>query len=451
MIPNHLQSRYHFTEHEELCQRVSSVVDGNDELKLYDLMRTQKFLPAGNTLLAGWRPIRPNCCILPEATAANLGEICRRSQILWGHAVGIGFSLNGLTDPIAALHHLSGLNAAIKLGYRPQRGNMAALDIEHPQAERFLRVKSASPQDLYNFNLSVVVSDGFMRRVAQRDPPALRRFSALCRNAWETGDPGVIFLDRVRRFGGTARDSIPAPPDLPPVATVVPCGEQAMLQDEACNLGSINLAQFSLDSEEGLEELGGAVCRAVRALDRVVDLLDIPDAEVSERTRRMRRVGLGVMGLADALERLGLRYEDASAREMAERIAARVADAAEQTTGDLARESGGLDFAPWRRNATVTCIAPTGGITLLTSNKGFAIEPFFKQATRIPTRAHVLMQAAWQRHMENSISKTVNLPRQATEKDVADTFQIAFELDCKSVTVYREGCRKNQPIACTNC
>lgn len=429
-IPAVIMKRYQFTDYEQLCHRVASCVDPANHHGMAELMLRREFIPAGNTLLAGVHPIRPNCSILGALTDGNYAESVSRASVLWRAIIGIGFRFDGLSRPAEALRDLSRRHAAIDLGFRTQRGNMGVLSIEHPALGDFITAKDAS---VYNFNISVAASNAFMDRASAGDRDALELLRLCARSAHAGAEPGIVFIDRVQ-------PSEPAP--FGRIETLVPCGEQGMFADETCNLGSINLAACSLDTLED------RVFRALHLLDNVVDLLDIPDARMLARTRETRRVGLGIMGFAALLAQRGIPYGSAGALALAHDIGARLHRAALAATQHMARTRGGLWFNPGRRNITTTCIAPTGGITLLTGHLAFAFEPFFEEANSLSTAVHLDMMATWQRYVENSVSKTVNMPEHATPSDVLDVFLGAYRRGCKSVTVYRDGSRTGQPIAC---
>jgi len=292
----------------------------------------------------------------------------------------------------------------------------------------------------------MAVSDAFMQRVLRPDPDrdAVRRLRYCAQAAWARGCPGLVFIDRLQDAArGQGR-----------IETLVPCGEQGMLADETCNLGSVNLAAIDLSRTDPAdpESLESVVRCALYCLDNTVDLLEVPDAAMAARSREMRRTGLGVTGFAQALINAGIAdYASDAALAFAHAVGARFKAAADRTNRELAAERGGLWFAPGRRNITSTCIAPTGGITLLTGHYAFSVEPLFSEATRVPPAAHLRMQACWQQYVENSVSKTVNMAEQCSAEDVYRVYTDAYALGCKSITVYRDNSRTGQPISCAEC
>ena len=434
-IPHAARMRYNCIDYDHMCKRVASVIDRDGTLDVATLMRRRQFLPAGNTMLAGDAPIRPNCSIMPALTDANYAESAARGETLWESIIGIGWRFDGLSKPAEALRDLSTRHARIQLGFRSQRGNMGVISIEHPALRDFIAAKDLS---VYNFNISVAITNAFMDRIKAGCTQARDLLMHCARAAHTSGDPGVVFIDRVQ-------SDVLVPASFGRIETLVPCGEQGMFGNETCNLGSINLVECDFDAPGVFEDVVG---RALHALDNVVDLLDIPDPLMAERTRILRRVGLGVMGFSALLKARGIPYHSSAAVHTARVIGKRFSTAALNATRQMARTRGGLPFDATRRNITTTCIAPTGGITLLTGHRSFAIEPFFNEATTVPPAAHLAVQAAWQRCVENSVAKTINMEEHCTPRDIFNVFMAAYARGCKSVTVYRDKSRNGQPIEC---
>lgn len=403
--------------------------------------------------------------------------------------------------------------------------NMAVLRVDHPDIMEFIHCKD-DPSTLPAFNISVGVTDEFMGAVhndgeyglinprkgydegKQLNARKVLREIAEC--AWSTGDPGILFLDEVNRYNPT--------PHLGEIESSNPCGEQPLLPYESCCLGSINLSNMvTVDEEDGYyfpdwDKIRSTVRLAVRFLDNVIDanLYTHPDIETA--TKSNRKIGLGVMGWADMLVKLGIPYGSASALDTACSVMSCINMAAHEESEMLAGDRGPYPECidrPDRRNATVTTIAPTGTISLIAGCSSgiepyFAlvyergviydeegptemirvVEPVFEQYLRdsdmysdeflhevvqhggsiqdmdvpydmkhlfatandISYTDHVNMQAAFQKYVENAISKTVNLSNDATVDDVYDTIMLAWESGCKGLTVYRDGCREDQVI-----
>jgi ribonucleoside-diphosphate reductase alpha chain len=330
---------------------------------------------------------------------------------------------------------------------------------------------------------------------------ARRVFDALVESAWKTGDPGIDFLDAVNR-----QDPLPA---LGPIEATNPCGEQPLLPYESCNLGSINVARFVVNSRIDFPRLRSVVHLAVRFVDDVIDANHYPLPAIEAQTLANRKIGLGIMGFADLLLLLGIPYDSPEALEIADELMTFISKEAMDESRRLGESRGVFpnysrsDFAAQgikRRNATVTTIAPTGTIsliagcssgieplfgvtyvrTLLGEKKEFHLHPQFERAAAeyldvdvrhliarsgsvqkireipesirrtfvtahdISPEWHVRMQAVFQKHVENAVSKTVNLRRTATPDDIERAFLLAHELGCKGITVFRDGCRQEQ-------
>jgi ribonucleotide reductase alpha subunit len=438
LLSSVLRRRYLAESYSELSARVSRALGGGDaarERRWDGMMRANRFWPAGNTLLAGREPVRPNCCVLPPVGEANLEATLARARRLWAARIGIGFDLGPCEDPVRALERLSAANAAIPGGHRPQRGNMATLPLAHPQAQAFARAKApagGAAERLYNFNISLTL-EGAEAWAAHEAP--LRAAAAA---AHACGDPGLVFLDRIR--GAAPYDYAAQARRYGPITTVVPCGEQGMHPNETCALAAVNLNADAHwvegpDGAAALDEdaLRETVTEAVQLLDSSLQVMDFAgDAELAAASRALRRVGLGVMGWADALaQRCGAPYDSAAAAELAQRVGRCYQDACRPFRG---------------RHVTVSCVQPTGGIAPLAQLRGFAIEPLFQEAAALSAEDHVRMAALWQPYVDNAISKTVNLPAAATPQDVLHTFRHAYASGLKVISVYREGSRDGQPL-----
>ena len=327
-------------------------------------------------------------------------------------------------------------------------------------------------------------------------------------NAHATGEPGICFIDRVNQNNPT--------PHLGRIEATNPCGEQPLLPFEACNLGFINISKFIDQDSSGIDwdALAETVKHAVRFLDNVIDVNHYPIPQIEEITLGNRKIGLGIMGFADTLILLGIRYDSEEAVAFAKKLSSFIQQHAHQASEDLASERG--CFANWKgsiwdtkynrpmRNAAVTTIAPTGTTSVLAKCCG-GIEPIFSITTKrralddqefiqlnylverigtqqgwlteevreqlaqgispenipeIPQKLsevlitaheiapqwHIRIQGSFQENVDNSISKTVNLPSDATVDDVDKTYRLAYKLKCKGITVYRDGCRKNQVL-----
>jgi ribonucleoside-diphosphate reductase alpha chain len=413
----------------------------------------------------------------------------------------------------------------IKQGGMRRGANMAILSVDHPDIRRFVSIKKEHGI-LTNFNLSVGATDAFMRAVSAKEDfdlvnprtgvvtesiNASELFDEIVEMAWQSGDPGVVFLDEMNRHNPT--------PALGRIESTNPCGEQPLLPYESCNLGSINLAHMVTGDGDGVtidfERLGRLVRLAVRFLDDVIEVNNFPLPEIRERTLSTRKIGLGVMGFADLLVQLSIPYDSEYAIELAERVMGFVSETANEASAELAKTRGVFpafdssiyagDESPRFRNASRTTIAPTGSLSIIANcssgiEPNFAltyirrildkeefleVNPYFETVARergfysdelmraladgkrlseidsvpediqrlfvcaydISPQWHVRMQAAFQRHTDSAVSKTVNFPQSATKEDVASVYRLAYELGLKGITIYRDGSRQDQVLS----
>jgi ribonucleoside-diphosphate reductase alpha chain len=408
----------------------------------------------------------------------------------------------------------------IKQGGRRRGANLGVLRIDHPDILEFVRAK-LDGTSFRNFNISVGATDRFFEAVRDDGGHELvhpgtgevtarlrarELFDEIVDAAFACGDPGMLFLDAIERANPTPR--------LGRIESANPCGEVPLLPHESCNLGSVNLAHMLQGREVDWERLGRTVERAVRFLDDVIEVNHYPVAAIERATRATRKIGLGVMGFAEMLIRLGISYDSDEASRTASDLMKFIGERAHRASSELADSRG--TFPAWEgslpaasglrlRNATCTAIAPTGTLSILAGTSP-GIEPLFALAFRrhgvlsgetlvettpvldrvlaenglqpgavvaevlekgnlrgvsgvpeslrhllvtaleIPPARHLEVQAAFQRHVDNSVSKTVNLPHDSTRGDVAAIYQRAWELHLKGVTVYRFGSRSAQVI-----
>jgi ribonucleoside-diphosphate reductase alpha chain len=479
------------------------------------------------------------CFVLPvaddlDSIFAALSKMARIHQS--GGGTGFSFSrlrpredrvssTGGVTSgPLSFMDLFDHTTAVIRQGGRRRGANMAVLRIDHPDIEAFVDAKR-DPLRLQNFNLSVGITDTFWSALDDGDAFALRNprngtvtrrvdaltlFDKIIAAAWATGDPGLLFLDEINRANPT--------PTLGEIEATNPCGEQPLLPYESCTLGSLNLPVFALENDLGWQELGEAIGDAVVFLDNVIDANCYPISKIERATRRTRKIGLGVMGLADLFARIGIAYDSDDALRFAGRIAEFLTVQARTVSAELGRRRGSFPaFAqsvwPQRgfaalRNATVTCVAPTGTISLIAGTTS-SIEPYFalalsrrvldgsarseinpllerelallrdsspalldtlkqtgslqnlsavpaelrrrfRTALEIAPAYHVDMQAAFQDHIDAAVSKTVNLPADAPPSTVKEIFLLARRRRLKGITVYRYGCRPGQTLSLIN-
>jgi len=399
---------------------------------------------------------------------------------------------------------------------------MAVLRIDHPDIIQFIEYKN-NLDKITNFNISVGVTESFMKAFADdtdyelinpRTNEVVEKlkaktvFDKIVISAWKTGEPGIIFLDRMNEDNPT--------PHVGEIESTNPCGEQPLLPYESCNLGSINLSKFYKDGKVDYDRLGETVDDAVHFLDNVIDANKYPLEKIRDMTRSNRKIGLGIMGFADLLFMLKIPYNSEDAVKVAEDIMSFIQKRGRQKSQELAQERGtfenykGSIFYPNTeiRNATITTIAPTGTISII-SNCSSGIEPLFALAyvrnvmdgtkmlevhpyfekvlkergiysesimkkiieagsvegiNEIPDDLkkifvvshdispswHIRIQSAFQKYTDNAVSKTVNFPKDATQKDVEEVFRLAYKLKCKGVTIYRDGSRNEQVLSIGN-
>jgi ribonucleoside-diphosphate reductase alpha chain len=500
-------------------------------------MTSLEFLPNSPTLMnAGLRHEQLAACfVLPlDDSLGGIFDALRNTALIQQTGGGVGYDFSPLrprgdpvtstggtsSGPVSFMKVFDASTDAIRHGGRRRGASMAVLSVYHPDIEEFITAKR-DPAVLRTFNLSVACDDPFMEAVRQdraislvnprtgqttRQPGARALFDLMAASAWETGEPGVIFIDRINRDNPT--------PELGRITATNPCGEVPLLPYEACVLGSINLARLTGGGSLDWPRLGELVDLGVRFLDDCIDASMFPVPQITAAAAANRKVGLGVMGFADALVDLGIPYDDESCLRLADQVMGFIADRAVLSSRALAGSRGAFpNFgrslyaaagAPQIRNATRTAIAPTGslsliagcssgiepfyalafrrqaldGRTLMEVNRRFeehvraaaagpeihhralheghirddasapaALRRLFPTAPEIAPEWHIRVQAAFQTHVDNAVSKTINLPERATIDDVRRAFESAYEHRCKGITVYREGSRAGQVLA----
>ena len=504
----------------------------------HEALRSLKFLPNTPTLMNAGLPQGQlaACFVIPVLDdMRSILEGVRDMALIHQTGGGTGFSFTHLrprgdqvrstgrvaSGPVGFMRIFDTTTEVVKQGGRRRGANMGILNVDHPDILEFIKAK-AEPGMLSNFNLSVAVTDDFMARVGRDEEyplinPRTRTevgrlrarevFDLICRYALETGDPGLIFLDAIERDNPT--------PEVGRLEATNPCGEQPLLAYESCNLGSINLARLVRGRGLDWEELDRLTDLGVTFLDDVIDQSHYPLPQITAITQANRKIGLGVMGLADLFIRLGIAYDSPEALELGEQIMARLQARAVARSEALAQERGPFPNFPRsryckegrkpRRNATVTTVAPTGTISII-AGASSGIEPLFAVAYRrralegeefdevhplflqklrefglqeeewlprllttgrvrpfkelpaalrrlFPTTFEVSvdyqvkMQAAFQRHVENAVSKTINLAADATGADIAQAYTLAHTLGLKGITVYRYGSKPGQVLS----
>lgn len=528
-----------------------------EEMKqdFYEILSRFEFTPAGRTLTnAGTDlPIVPNCIVLNITDSMeSIFDTLKDAALLQQAGSGLGFPLHLLrpagektrrsrgvaSGPISFLKVYNQAFGVIKQQNR-HGANMAVMSVEHPDILEFVHCK-AKEGEIKNFNISVGLTDRFMKAVEENDPKPWRvmfgsreygprriyrdqhdtivdvvdetmtareLFQEIIAAAWSNGEPGCVFLDRVNETNPL--------PGLGPIHACNPCGEQFLHDGDVCNLGSINLEKFAENGQVLWDRLRHVVRSAVRMLDNVVDLTQYPTERVSVTSKNNRRVGLGIMGFADMLYKLEIGYNTPEGLAIADKLMSFIQQSSHEMSQELASEKGvfnNYDKSIYAqqgvkmRNAALTNIAPTGTISMMFDISG-GVEPYFalayhykhvlggdveltyvnkhlekalKQADcwteeikteivnsgslqhieAIPANIkkvfvtsmdiaaddHTRMQATFQKHCDNAISKTINFPFNASKDDVLNGYILAWKLGCKGCTVYRDGSREIQVL-----
>lgn len=538
--------------------------------RFFSMMASWDFLPNSPTLMNAGRELQQlsACYVLPVPDSMEgINKAITAQSLIQKSGGGTGFAFSRLrpkgdrvkkTQGVASgalsfMQIFDKMTDVVKQGGTRRGANMGILHYTHPEIKDFIAMKS-NGNTMENFNVSVGIDEKFMRAVRDDkeielinphngEPTgkvsARELYDQMIECAWKSGDPGYVVIDRINSSGSNPT------PALGQIESTNPCGEQPLLPWEPCNLGSLNLANF-VDGPVtagtfSFDRLGETVRHTVRFLDDVIEINNYPLPEIEAMAKGNRRIGLGVMGWAEATAKLGVPYDSPAGLELAEKVMQFINDRALEASEEIAQERG--VFPNWKdsvydpagphyrgqhrtpRNCARTTIAPTGTIAIAAGLQGGGIEPFFAVAyTRYNAKAldalkhnkvpapkdvffevnplfkqiaeendcwglsrtdlwkkindnhksvrgiaeiplniqrlfptahdvsvefHIQIQAAFQKHVDNGVSKTINLPNTATTDDVRRAYDLAFDLGCKGITVYRDGSKSQQVLNLT--
>ena len=504
--------------------------------KFYQMLRKKDFLPNSPTIMNAGRELGQlsACFVLPvDDSMESIFQTLKDTALIHKSGGGTGFSFSRIrpkksivkttsgvaSGPVSFMKVYNASTEAVKQGGTRRGANMGILRVDHPDILEFIDCKKNNTE-LTNFNISVAVTNDFMEKVRKREQYELINpvdrtvsgtlnaadvFKLIARNAWGNGDPGIIFIDKINKMNPT--------PKLGEIEATNPCGEQPLLPNEACNLGSINLSNFIDSGKIDYDRMNDTIQTAIHFLDNVIDVNKYPLKKIDTMVKKSRKIGLGVMGFADVLIKLNIPYNSEEALHLADELMSTIYKAAREASIKLGESRG--TFPAWNdsiyfpdgpklRNSTFATIAPTGTISMLADcSSGIEpifslvftkrvmdgtdllyVNPYFEEICKkagvyseqlmkkvaakgsiqnidgipdsikkvyvtahdITPEWHVRMQAAFQKWTDSAVSKTCNFPQSATVQNVMDAYWLAYEADCKGITIYRDGSRDEQVL-----
>lgn len=515
---------------DKLCRRVAKFVASAEknadlrkewEEKFYGVINSLEFIPSSPTLFnAGTKSPQLNACFVinVDDSMNSIFKAVHDSAVIYKSGGGVGFyfghirpknspvnSTGGIASgPLSFMEVFDRTVEVVKQGAKRRGAALGCLPINHPDIEEYIRCKG-DKKSFSNFNLSVAVTDEFMSAVERdevfelkhsasatvRKVKAKQLWNRIIKSTHATGDPGLIFIDTINKFN-------PVPDDK--IYVTNPCGEQPLPSYESCVLGHLNLMKFLNGEDVNYDRLRQVIDIAVRFLDNTIDLNAYPIPEIEVASKRNRRIGLGVMGYADMLISMDMRYDSTTAINFADQLMNFLNKKAFHTSVKLGEEKGNFpnfeqsifkgktkhyNKPRTLRNATRTTVAPTGTTSVIAGvssgiepNFAFAydrksadnvtldwIHPLYKEAIEknggkltqkqekvfvtakdIDADWHLKTQQAFQVHCDSSISKTINLPFRTPIKEIRRIYKKAYDLGLKGITVFRDGCKGKQVL-----